>query len=313
MSSSFGQPGAVIPDPSVLEGVSAPAFAHLPDPANLFARRAQRFSKLAAGHQLGTYLSFLGQIAEAQHAALHLAQSAAPAPEPPDAEALARARTHAMPPLDRGRFTADAAFDSVFERLLAQAAPIDKPVAAQAALERVRTASEVARGEMVRNVLADSIPVESLGEHLYVAAALQVHFARLAARLDAGALVPVGDGVCPTCGGPPVASLVVNWPSAHGARYCACTLCGTLWNFVRVRCTACGSTAGIGYQEVDGGSGAVKAETCDTCHSYVKVLYLARDPDIEPVADDVASLGLDLLMKAGPYRRAAFNPFLLGY
>jgi len=27
----------------------------------------------------------------------------------------------------------------------------------------------------------------------------------------------------------------------------------------------------------------------------------------------VASLGLDLLMRSGPYRRGSFNPFLLGY
>jgi FdhE protein len=31
------------------------------------------------------------------------------------------------------------------------------------------------------------------------------------------------------------------------------------------------------------------------------------------VADDVASLGLDLLLRDSPYRRAGYNPFLLGY
>lgn len=309
MSSVSGPSGAIIPDPSVLEGVVAPPFVHLPDPLSLFERRARRFHHLARTHQLGPYLTFLGHIAEAQH----MATFEAPEPEMPDAEAIARARTHGMPPLDRSRFTADPAFDTLFDRLLSEARAIEKPARAEAALERVRIASEPARDEMVRNVLADSIPVEALAEHLYVAAALQVHFARLASRLDASRLVPVGDGVCPACGGPPVASLVVNWPSAHGARYCACSLCATLWNFVRVRCTACGSTAGIAYQEVEGGDGSIKAETCDTCHSYVKVLYLAQDADLDPVADDVASLGLDLLQKDGPYRRAAFNPFLLGY
>jgi FdhE protein len=34
---------------------------------------------------------------------------------------------------------------------------------------------------------------------------------------------------------------------------------------------------------------------------------------MDPVADDVASLGLDLLMKQGPYRRAGYNPYLIGY
>jgi len=40
----------------------------------------------------------------------------------------------------------------------------------------------------VRAVLADAIPVETLADHVYVAAALQVHFARLAARLDAAGI-----------------------------------------------------------------------------------------------------------------------------
>lgn len=308
MSRIPGPPGAVIPDPSVLEGVTAPLFAVLPEPLALFARRAERFQHLARGHQLGPYLTFLGHVSAAQHAAA----SAGPDPEPPEAAALERAHAHRMPPLDRSRFTPDTAFDTTFDRLLAEARAIEKPAAAEAALARVSAASEVARGEMVRNVLADSIPVEALADHLYVAAAAQVHFARLAAQLDADRLVNVGDGVCPCCGGPPVASLIVDWPRSPGARYCACSLCGTLWNFVRVRCTACGSTEGIAYQEVAGRE-AVKAETCDTCHSYAKVMYLSRDGALDPVADDVASLGLDLLEKDGPYRRSTFNPFLLGY
>ena len=45
----------------------------------------------------------------------------------------------------------------------------------------------------------------------------------------------------------------------------------------------------------------------------VKVLYQTRKPDLEPIADDVASLGLDLLLSQGRYRRGSYNPFLLGY
>lgn len=45
----------------------------------------------------------------------------------------------------------------------------------------------------------------------------------------------------------------------------------------------------------------VKAETCDNCHGYVKVLYQIEDPDLEP------------LVREGGYRRGSFNPFLIGY
>jgi FdhE protein len=306
MSSS---PGALQPDPSAIGGVQQPPFARLPDPAALFDTRARRFAALAEGSELRPYLLFLSGLARAQQEV----EASLPVPNPPALADIERARTFDMPPLDRGRFTTDAAFEMALASLLARAAAIDKPPAAAAALQHLAQAAAGARKVMVRNVVADSIPMDALAEHVFVAAALQLHFARLACRLEAKRLVPVGDGACPCCGGPPVSSLVVGWPSAQGARYCACSLCGTLWNYVRIRCTQCGSTKGISYQEVAGGAGTVKAETCDSCHTYVKVLYQDKDPSLEPVADDVASLGLDLLMRDGPYRRAAFNPFLHGY
>jgi formate dehydrogenase accessory protein FdhE len=89
--------------------------------------------------------------------------------------------------------------------------------------------------------------------------------------------------------------------------------CEALWHVVRIKCLACGSTEGVRYQEIDGGPGLIKAETCDGCRSYVKLLRQDKDPNLDPEADDVASLGLDLLLRDSPYRRAGYNPFLLGY
>jgi FdhE protein len=57
----------------------------------------------------------------------------------------------------------------------------------------------------------------------------------------------------------------------------------------------------------------VKAETCGSCRGYVKILHQHKDPALDPVADDVASLGLDVLLRETGYRRGAVNPFLLGY
>jgi len=45
----------------------------------------------------------------------------------------------------------------------------------------------------------------------------------------------------------------------------------------------------------------------------VKILLQQADPALDPVADDVATLGLDVLVRAAGYRRGAVNPFLLGY
>jgi len=297
------------PDPTVIGTVSAPPFARLPDPATLFAGRAARLRARATGSEIAPFLDFIAGLAEAQHAI----QDGLPEPEMPDAAARARARDAAMPPLDRAWLVPNKVLDITLERLLGAARAIAQPPDAAAALARVREGDVAARAALLRDVLAAVPTADTLAEHVFAAAAVQVHLVRMASRLDAVRLVPVGDGVCPSCGGPPVASLIVGWMGAHGARFCACALCATLWNHVRVKCVLCGSTEGIAYQEIEGGSGTVKAETCDACRAYVKIFHQHKDPAMDPVADDIASLGLDLMLRDGPYRRGGHNPFLLGY
>jgi len=65
---------------------------------------------------------------------------------------------------------------------------------------------------------------------------------------------------------------------------------------VRVTCSHCQGTANIAYHTIAGGSDAIRAESCDHCHTYRKILYQEKDVGVEPVADDLASLALDLLM-----------------
>jgi FdhE protein len=54
----------------------------------------------------------------------------------------------------------------------------------------------------------------------------------------------------------------------------------------------------------------VRAETCEECHGYRKILYQEKDPAVEPVADDLASVNLDLLLGQSGYHRASGNPLL---
>jgi FdhE protein len=296
-------------EPIPIGEITAPPFARLPEPRTMFARRAERFRALASGHELKPYLAFLAELSAVQHSI----QDGLAAPELPATDAIALARQHAMPPLDRSRFTADAAYEATLNRLLGSVASLEMPAPAKAALFKLRAADGGTLAVMMGSVLADSIPTEAIAEHVFVAAALEVHFSRLAAQLDSSRLVPVGDGVCPVCGGPPVASVIVGWHGAHGARFCACSLCATMWNYVRIKCTACGSTKGISYREVEGGHGTIKAETCSVCRGYLKIFHQQTDPFLDPVADDVASLGLDLLVREEGLRRVGVNPFLIGY
>lgn len=294
---------------SPIGAVVAPPFVRLPDPAELFRVRAARFRALAAASGLAPYLAFLGGLSELQHSC----QAGLAGVDPPSAEERARAHEHAMPPLDRERFTADAAFDETLVRLIAGGAEQAMPDAARAALARVAAMDGAGRAALARAVVTDAVPADALAEHLFPAAAIQVHFSRLAASLDPVRLVRVGEGACPCCGGPPVASLIVGWPGAQGARFCACAYCQTLWNETRAKCVVCGSLDAITYREVEGGAGLVKAESCGKCSCYVKVMHQHKERALDPVADDVASLGLDLLMRETGARRGAVNPFLMGY
>jgi FdhE protein len=142
-------------------------------------------------------------------------------------------------------------------------------------------------------------------------AALQVVWTDLASRLNARD-VPYVDapGVCPVCGTPPVASIVRVGGALQGYRFTQCSLCATEHHVVRVKCTNCDSTKGIAYHGIEGGNDAVKAESCDECHTYRKIGYQDKDLDFEPLADDLASLTLDLLMGEAGYRRASANPLL---
>ncbi len=169
------------PDPTQIGDVSAPPFVVLPDPATIFARRAERLRSLAQGHRLALYLSFVADLSEAQHKAL----AGLPDIAPLSADDLARAREFAMSPLDRSHFESCVAFDGTLGRFFEAMGSIPMPSSACEALQRVATADATRRLQFAHNVLADAFPVDMLAEHMFVAAALQIHFARLAQRLDA--------------------------------------------------------------------------------------------------------------------------------
>lgn len=302
------------PQPDMIGGVPTPPLAILPKPARLFTMRADRFAFLAQQSHLGAYLNFLADLSRAQAALIETL----PPVTPIEPAQIARARAGAMPPIDRDALRDAPALAATLDALIAAARDIEMPPPARLALDALAASTPEDRRWLFGNVLDDAIPADSAAPHLFVAAAVQVHLARLAAGLDAAALVPIRTGICPCCGGRPAASVVTGVMGAEGARYAACAGCQTLWNEVRLTCLSCGSTKGIGFRAVEdatsGPTGAqIKAETCDSCNSWVKQMDQHKNPTLDPIADDVASLGLDALMQSGTWRRAGFDPFLIGY
>jgi FdhE protein len=82
------------------------------------------------------------------------------------------------------------------------------------------------------------------------------------------------------------------------------------WHLVRVTCSHCESTKSVAYHAIEDGPEGIKAESCDNCHTYRKIFYQEKQLGLDPVADDLASLALDVLMGEEGYSRASGNPLL---
>ena len=280
-----------------------PPYARVPDPHTLFEARARRFAAAAEGAEIGDYLTFLSQVSDAQ---ARVVASTVP-PVLPDVE---RALTHEMPLLNRDLAQeegASAILRSLLDDLTASALA-EGPASVVAALAAT---DETERRRMLTAVGDGLFEVERLGESALVAAALQVWYSFHAAQVPSERLHNIGETSCPCCGGAPASSTIVGWPQAPNMRYLTCSLCQTMWNHVRVKCVACGATTGVSYRSVEGSSGEISAEVCDTCRSYVKQFNQNKNPHLEPIADDVASFGLDIMLREDGWRRAALNPFLV--
>jgi FdhE protein len=289
--------------------VAAPSFVRLPVPETMFAERAARLRGLVSDHALAGALSFFASVAEAQHAV----QGGLDLPAACSCAGVARAMEHGMPPLNRYTWVPDRAFRDLVARLAAELAGVAMPASAEGARRTVASADDDLLDRWATDLLAAEAPPETAAEAVLVGAALQVHFARLASTLDAAALKPIGHGVCPCCGSPPVAGAVVGWPGAHGSRFLFCALCGAAWNYIRIKCAACGTTKGIAYYGFEGENDLLKAETCEGCGGYLKIFQQHKATAIEPYADDLATLGLDLKLREAGWRRIGANLLLSEY
>ncbi|NUB16754.1 formate dehydrogenase accessory protein FdhE, partial [Azospirillum brasilense] len=162
----------------------------------------------------------------------------------------------------------------------------------------------------------DALEDGALAAAPILAAAFQTAWTRHAVALDPASVTTHAPATaCPVCGGAPVAGVLQVGMESGGLRYLHCGICHTAWHHVRSSCVACGDGKDVSQRFVEGAdgteaNGAVRAETCDACHSYLKLLFLEKAPDLDPVADDLATLALDLLLGEEEYRRIGVNPFL---
>ncbi len=291
-----------------LGGVKAPELLILPDPAKRFAKTAERLAALAEDHPMADWLRFMARVSDAQSDA---AARLGPVPAP-DLASVRQTVEARMPPLAADGHRRNPVWRKGLALMLDSLEADEAPAAARKAMTDLRVRSSGAIESLADAFLQGAVETADAGAALYVAAALQVYFTRLAAELPVSELRLLPErNLCPCCGSPPVSGVVTASGSTPGARYLYCSLCGTAWNHVRAICVTCGDSRTLSLKGVEGDNGAVKAETCDECHTYVKSLYQKQDMKVDPFADDLASLGLDIMVGEAGWARHAPNPFLL--
>ncbi|CDG82715.1 formate dehydrogenase accessory protein FdhE [Janthinobacterium agaricidamnosum] len=327
--------------PGEIEGLDHNAIPRLllPQPGSLFSARAQRLRQLAQGEVAGIpveaslqgYLLLMAQLAEAQAGVVaSLTPDAIP---PADAEALSRAARHRMPVLPVSDERAPVWRDILRQILdrLESAAAAQPPLAAVLADLR-------AQDDRALEAAADAVVAQDAGQvnplqAPFIAAALQILWSVRASGLRANRVPELDTGtLCPVCGSHPVASVIRIGGQSQGYRYLHCGICESEWHMVRVKCSTCEQNAHIAYQGLDAADAApfdpseevrsksgnkandpkkvARAETCEDCHTYRKVFNQEHDLHVEAVADDLASLMLDLLVGEAGYQRASGNPLL---
>ncbi len=302
MQTRILQPGEI----EALDKTSFPRIL-LPQVASLFSERAARLRQLADGNPIADYLQFAAKIVDAQHAAAATVEL-----QPLEGSTIERSQQFSMPLLPAAEHI-DPAWHSVLDAMLETlSASEGLPEQLQPLIHSLQTLSANERNEIGTRLLQKEVAARHVGMAPFIMAALQVTYAKRAAVLNV-ADVPYTDPatICPVCASEPVSSVLRIGGQANGHRYLHCGTCCTEWHMVRVKCTHCESTKGIHYQSIEGSQEVVTAETCDECGTYRKVVNQEKDPFAEPLADDLATLTLDLLMHENTrFKRSSANPLL---
>jgi FdhE protein len=300
-------------------------FLHLPERSTVFAQREMRLRRRAASHSMGDFLLFMAELARGQHGVLQNY----PAVVLPDAAALDAASRLGAPPVPAALWPRDAAWQQGLHRIIDALLPRLVGSPAEAGVKSLRRADPAWLEQQADRLLNGVMLGLDLAAAPLVAAALQTYWTHLVLETQAarGAerLPPFGRvddaTLCPCCASRPSASVSRIGAESTGYRYLHCSLCSVQWHMVRIKCSHCERTKGIGYQSlrpVDeeacterSAKAAVEAETCDECGHYLKIVHMERDMDVDPVADDLATVTLDLLVSDAGFRRHGVNLMLL--
>lgn len=287
------------------------SFFHIPfwiaPDQSVFAKRSERFTTLANQDktQWKDYLLMLAQVCEVQDALL---SHPGITPVVTDTESI-----YNLPEIHSGVIPA------CFDVLLVAFYDKIKPELADKSQQTWRQLLDMPADErraMASRVLAQEAEAGDQDYSIWVHAVLQVIWTHWAMQLKEPE-VPTREEreYCPCCGSDGVGNVILNGGELDGLRYLQCNLCNSRWHALRAKCTFCGNTKDMNFQSVEGvEEGALhgaSGECCEACHGYRKTYQLSKEQFADPVADDLATLAVDILLNEKGYLRGGANPYLI--
>jgi FdhE protein len=310
---------------AALAGGSTP-YIIWPQAAPVFAERELRLRQVAAGHTMVDFLRFVADLVSAQRESLRLLVGVVPVP---DDTALTYAVEQGYPPLLPSVWPLQGHWRQCLSAILTRL----QPKASAATLGVIAQLAAMSADELdalAERVLRTRVTSEDMAAAPLVASALQAYWtvaaealAQRLATLERPIAKGEDPGSCPCCGSLPTASIIRASGGHNGQRYLHCSLCNTQWHRQRIECTHCGATENVHYHGLTAegvgandsvaaraGRNAVQAETCDDCQHYLKVMYSERDPMVDAVADDLATLTLDVLVGDAGWNKHGVNMML---
>lgn len=275
------------------------------NPKNLYQRRAARLRELAQDHPLADYLLFAAAIADTQLALLE----SMPIPQDPRLQALSGEQL-ANKPLDVKNWQRDPIWRKLLTALLEKLKPSANDQILTT-IEWLEKAADSELEELADNILAQEFATISSDKAVFVWAALSLYWLQLVQQIPHNAKQESTENLhcCPVCNTAPTASLV-HFGSQQGLRYLHCALCESEWNMVRSQCSNCGQNKELDYWSIDDYMAAIRSESCGSCKSYLKIMFQEKEPKVEVIADDLASLFLDMEMEEKGFMKSGLNPFI---
>ena len=270
------------------------------NPKNLYQRRAKRLRELAKDHPLADYLLFAADVVESQLSVF----------EKNPLEKQHFDNLSEIKPLNAKTFKRSGIWIEYLKEILHSI----KPKANEqviATIENLEKTSDKELKEMATNLLSQEFNLVSTDKATFIWAALSLYWLQLAQQIPHNSRQEGTDNLhyCPVCGSAPVAS-VVHIGTSQGLRYLHCNLCESEWNLVRAQCTNCSEHKNLEMWSLNEELALVRAETCGDCQSYLKIMFQEKDPNVEAVADDLASIFLDIEMEEKGFARSGLNPFM---